>query len=314
MRHARAQAWAEARLQRWDAFLSYARVLIQFGYVTFFSWTFPLAPALALAYNLLSMRMEAARLCYDTQRPIAHKAGGIGVWAHVLEGMVLLAVLTNCAHPALASKQFAVYFPGLSDGTKVLLIFCIEHAVLGLRLLLPQCVPATPAAVKRRMARDALALARLQQHSQQQAQLQLLGAGGRLSSGGGFGAPPDPSAIAALAWGKQQQQQQQLQQQQLQRQPPVGVPQGRSAALGARLRRSIQSLFTGTWSTVGRGRGAASTVAPPAGDDDSDDPDNGGGGGGSAAGGGSVSVINSGLGITVSTPLPPLGRAKGARR
>lgn len=135
--------------------------VFQFGYVTFFSWTFPLAPALALCYNLLLMRMEATQLCWHTQRPIAHKAGGIGVWANVLEAMVLLAVLTNCAHQALASSEFASYFPTLNGGQKVLLVFVVEHAVLGLRLLLSHCVPPVPASVRRRMARDALALARL---------------------------------------------------------------------------------------------------------------------------------------------------------
>lgn len=62
----------------YDTFNDYAEMLIQFGYVTFFSWAFPLAPLCALLNNLLEMRADAYKLCSFSQRPIAHKAGGIG--------------------------------------------------------------------------------------------------------------------------------------------------------------------------------------------------------------------------------------------
>ena len=54
--------------------------VIQFGYVTFFSWAFPLAPLCALINNVVEMRTDAYKLCHNTQRPIAHKASGIGAF------------------------------------------------------------------------------------------------------------------------------------------------------------------------------------------------------------------------------------------
>jgi hypothetical protein len=138
-------------------------MLLQFGYVTFFSWAFPLAPACALVNNMIEMRSDGFKLCHLAQRPQAFKSGGIGVWYNVLVAMSLLAVLTNCAHLALASADLAL-FPDLrlTDAQRVFLVFLVEHAVLSLRLVMPYLVPATPAAVKRRMERDNLALARLQ--------------------------------------------------------------------------------------------------------------------------------------------------------
>ena len=162
IRHAQAQAWVESRMPRYDSFNDYAEMLIQFGYVTFFSWAFPLAPVFALINNLIEMRTDAYKLCYNTQRPIAHKAGGIGVWYNVLVAMSLLAVLTNCAHLALVSRQFNLYFPGLTDSQKMLVVFVFEHLVLSLRLIMPYLVPPTPSKVKRRIQRDNFALARLQ--------------------------------------------------------------------------------------------------------------------------------------------------------
>ena len=148
--------------------------------------------------------MEATQLCYHTQRPIAHKAGGIGVWASVLEAMVLLAVLTNCAHQALTSHQFSVYFPSLSDGQKVLLIFVVEHAVLALRLLLPHCIAPVPAAVRRRMARDALALARLQGRQSAGSSTDVvrmhLSAAGDLEERDGSSKPGPTRVVAGAGW------------------------------------------------------------------------------------------------------------------
>jgi hypothetical protein len=162
LRHAKSEAWAEGRLAEYDTFNDYAEMLIQFGYVTFFSWAFPLAPLCALLNNVIEMRTDAYKLLYNTQRPIAHKAGGIGVWFHVLQGMSLLAVLTNCAHLALASKQFSIYFPHLSDAQKMLVVFLFEHLVLGLKLLLGSAIPHTSEKVQKRVARDNYMLARLQ--------------------------------------------------------------------------------------------------------------------------------------------------------
>jgi hypothetical protein len=161
VRHATSRAWAEARMPRYDTFTDYAELLIQFGYVTFFSWAFPLAPLCALLNNVVEMRADAHKLCHTCQRPVASKAGGIGVWYHVLVFMALLAVLTNTAHLALASRQFAAYFPHLTEGERLLVVFVVEHLVLGLRLALPWAVDELPRPVRNRLIRDAVSAARL---------------------------------------------------------------------------------------------------------------------------------------------------------
>lgn len=136
--------------------------VIQFGYVTFFSWAFPLAPLCALVNNLIEMRTDAYKLCYFTQRPIAHKASGIGVWYNVLHVMSVFAVLTNCAHLAVASRQFVVYFPTLTSAQRILVVFLCEHFVLFLRMILAYTVPEMPAEVARLLKRDRLNHAKMQ--------------------------------------------------------------------------------------------------------------------------------------------------------
>jgi hypothetical protein len=59
---------------------------------------FPLAPLLAFLNNLVELITDAFKVCHAKQRPIAHKASGIGIWFPVLQLMSVLAVLTNCIH------------------------------------------------------------------------------------------------------------------------------------------------------------------------------------------------------------------------
>lgn len=154
LRQARSKAWQESQQPAYDTFEDYAEMLIQFGYVTFFSVAFPLAPLLAMLNNFVEIRGDAYKLCYNTRRPVARKAGGIGVWFSVLRIMSLLAVLTNCAHIAFTSKWLHMYFPwvtGQDNGSKILIVFIFEHVVLSLRVLVTLMVPQVPDSVRRRV-------------------------------------------------------------------------------------------------------------------------------------------------------------------
>lgn len=154
LRQAKSKAWHEARLQEYDTFQDYTEMIIQFGFVTFFSMAFPLAPLVALISNFVEIRADAFKLCYNTQRPSSAKAGGIGVWFRVLQLMSLAAVVTNCVHIAITSKQLAFYLPFVANQNKIVLIFVFEHIVLGLRQLITYFVPHVPEAVVQRVRAD----------------------------------------------------------------------------------------------------------------------------------------------------------------
>ena len=153
LRHATSQAWEQARLPEYDQFSDnrFASHMIQFGYVTLFSWAFPLAPLCALLHNLVEMRADGYQLTTHTRRPLAQKAAGIGVWWHVLHSMSVLAVITNCAHLALASTHFNAMFDALdiTDSQRLLLVVLLEHCLISAQLPIARCMaPAKPAMVK----------------------------------------------------------------------------------------------------------------------------------------------------------------------
>ncbi|KAG9410682.1 hypothetical protein AC1031_018707 [Aphanomyces cochlioides] len=134
--------WEECQLDKYDTFDDYTEMLIQFGYVSFFSIAFPLAPLLALINNVVSLRADAFKLCHTMQRPRALKASGIGIWFPVLQTMSVIAVITNCLHVAFTTTQIEHYLPGISPADKVWVVFCAEHATLFVQICIAYVVPS----------------------------------------------------------------------------------------------------------------------------------------------------------------------------
>lgn len=69
--------------------------VIQFGFVTLFVASFPLAPLLALFNNILEVRVDAWKFTTQFRRPVAAKARNIGAWQEILNVVAILSVVTN---------------------------------------------------------------------------------------------------------------------------------------------------------------------------------------------------------------------------
>lgn len=85
--------------------------VIQFGFITLFVASFPLAPLLALFNNIIEVRVDAWKLTTQFRRPVASKAHSIGAWQEILNGMAILSVVTNvgaCLHLWLSQNDPAL--------------------------------------------------------------------------------------------------------------------------------------------------------------------------------------------------------------
>lgn len=69
--------------------------VVQFGFITLFVASFPLAPLLALFNNILEIRVDAWKLTTQFRRPVASKARNIGAWLEILNAVAILSVVTN---------------------------------------------------------------------------------------------------------------------------------------------------------------------------------------------------------------------------
>nr|XP_019947701.1 PREDICTED: anoctamin-2-like [Paralichthys olivaceus] len=69
--------------------------LIQFGFVSLFVASFPLAPLFALLNNVIEIRLDAKKFVTELRRPVAIRAKDIGIWYNILSGMGKFSVIIN---------------------------------------------------------------------------------------------------------------------------------------------------------------------------------------------------------------------------
>ncbi|KAM6962138.1 anoctamin-6 [Tautogolabrus adspersus] len=86
-------------------FYEYLEMVIQFGFVTLFVASFPLAPILALVNNLFEIRVDAWKITTQFRRIMPEKAQDIGAWQPILQAVAILAVATNAMIIAFTSDM-----------------------------------------------------------------------------------------------------------------------------------------------------------------------------------------------------------------
>ncbi|KAI1232792.1 hypothetical protein IHE44_0006634 [Lamprotornis superbus] len=195
------QIWGniqEAIVPRWEQdhdlqtfgalglFYEYLEMVIQFGFITLFVASFPLAPLLALMNNILEIRVDSWKLTTQYRRPVAAKAHSIGVWQEILNGMAILSVVTNAFIVAFTSDMIPrlVYYYAYSENqdspmyrdyryppeherkylhtmqfwhilaAKLAFIIIMEHVVFIVKFFVAWMIPDVPADVKAKIKRE----------------------------------------------------------------------------------------------------------------------------------------------------------------
>ncbi|KAI4872191.1 hypothetical protein NFI96_031019 [Prochilodus magdalenae] len=102
-------------------FYEYLEMVIQFGFITLFVASFPLAPLLALINNILEVRVDAWKLTTQFRRPVAAKAHSIGAWDEILNMIAVFSVVTNAFIVAFTSDMIPrlVYFYAYHPGSEL---------------------------------------------------------------------------------------------------------------------------------------------------------------------------------------------------
>ncbi|KTF72189.1 hypothetical protein cypCar_00033491 [Cyprinus carpio] len=85
----------ESLYSRWEQDHDLQTFVIQFGFITLFVASFPLAPLLALMNNILEVRVDAWKFTTQFRRPVAAKAHSIGAWDEILNMIAVFSVVTN---------------------------------------------------------------------------------------------------------------------------------------------------------------------------------------------------------------------------
>ncbi|XP_056664593.1 anoctamin-7 isoform X1 [Monodelphis domestica] len=91
-------------LESQGLFQEYLEMVIQFGFITIFVASCPLAPLFALLNNWLEIRTDAQKFVCQYRRPMAEKAQNIGMWFFLLQFITHLAIISNAFLIAFTSN------------------------------------------------------------------------------------------------------------------------------------------------------------------------------------------------------------------
>uniref|UniRef100_A0A8D2NZ39 Anoctamin n=1 Tax=Zosterops lateralis melanops TaxID=1220523 RepID=A0A8D2NZ39_ZOSLA len=81
----------------------YMEMIIQFGFVTLFVASFPLAPVFALLNNVIEVRLDAKKFVTELRRPDTVREKDIGIWYNILSAIGKLSVIINAFVIAITS-------------------------------------------------------------------------------------------------------------------------------------------------------------------------------------------------------------------
>lgn len=143
--------WMELMFPEHDSFVEYIQAVVQFTFITCFSVVLPITPLICLFNYLLSMRLDAYKLCKGRRRPLAEKTGGIGVWEHLLHIVAVISVLTNCWLIVYTNRQFI--WIGKKIG-QVGLFVTSEHMMLLVGYTMLTSISKMPKSVRDAMKRE----------------------------------------------------------------------------------------------------------------------------------------------------------------
>ncbi|KAG7296578.1 hypothetical protein JYU34_020372 [Plutella xylostella] len=147
------QAELESQLFKYEGtFAEYLEMLTQLGHVVLFSSAFPLAGACALLNNAAEIRADAFKLCHVAQRPFPAPVSSVGSWQHVMEALIAVAVLVNCALIGLSGTVNRLLGDAMPQA-HILVYVGLEHIILVSVLALRLAIPEIPSWLETEMAK-----------------------------------------------------------------------------------------------------------------------------------------------------------------
>ena len=156
----------ESKLSRYESTMEdYNELVIQFGYLSLFGMTQPLASIICVINNMIEVRTDAYKVLAISQRTDADDAADIGAWYTILEIINVLSVVTNIGLLVFTGDALSVLID-LKDNTvmswlwRVITFFAAEHLLIGIKSWAAFCIKDVPGRTCRTVARQAYDMAR----------------------------------------------------------------------------------------------------------------------------------------------------------
>jgi Calcium-activated chloride channel len=148
LEQAQDEIWLELMLPAHDSFNEYVQAIVLFTFVTCFSVVLPITPLICLINYLISMRLDAHKLCRGRRRPLAEKTGGIGVWLHLMHIVAVISVLTNCWLMGFTNEMFVWIGEQIGQLQLLALVVAWEHIMLLIKYIMQTSISPLPKSVQ----------------------------------------------------------------------------------------------------------------------------------------------------------------------
>lgn len=146
-------------------FDEYSEMVIQYGYITMFAASFPLAPVLAALNNVVEIRTDALKLLTAHSRPEYKGSQSVGFWYGILEILGIISVVTNCLLIGFSLNSVADAFggvPTLPSARRVsqvyfqvfVVIVILEHILFIMKFGVAFVVPDVPGWITKELAKQ----------------------------------------------------------------------------------------------------------------------------------------------------------------
>ena len=134
-----------------DLRLIWTNYAIQFGYISFFSLVFPLAPLIGCLLNIFDLMFSYFALTDHIQRKKCIEQGSIGIWAHIFMLMSFVSLFSNLGIMIFADagvedllRRFKVPEDYIGDKFIIIYLAIAEHIIFLIKFLLSIAIVGMP--------------------------------------------------------------------------------------------------------------------------------------------------------------------------
>ena len=122
----------------------YLELSIQFGYITMFAVVFPWAPIVAFFYNIVEMRLDAAKVTWLHQRPLAKPVKSIGAWKMIFSILSIVSIVTNAFVASVMTDALSVTNIELTPKSRYQSFAVIQYILIAVAALVYVFTPIVP--------------------------------------------------------------------------------------------------------------------------------------------------------------------------
>jgi len=122
----------------------YCKIVVEFGWITFFGPCFPAAPLLAIISNTVNFRTEIDNIKSFSKRGEPVGVVNIGRWLELIEYIAVFSIVNSLGLVIFTSKKLQTLSPDTDWYVMVKIVFMIENGLLIFRYILALLIPDEP--------------------------------------------------------------------------------------------------------------------------------------------------------------------------